>query len=51
MFCDEFETLTDAQSKYPANTCNECKYNIFEDGINECAKIRDEVLSKGGKEE
>lgn len=48
MFCEKFETLEEAQSKYPVKECSYCKYNIFESGINECSKISDEVLSKGG---
>ena len=47
MFCKRFETLEEAQSKYPVKDCADCQKNIFECGINECSQIRDEVLGKG----
>ena len=50
MFCKKFETLEDAQNTYPVKECASCDCNIFESGINECSKIRDEILSKIGKE-
>lgn len=49
MFCEKFDTIEEAQDKYPKEACNSCPNNVFENGMMSCKLIEKTLL--GGEDE
>lgn len=46
-FCENYETIEEAQSKYPSTCCENCDHNNYDynTGITTCTKLENVIMN------